>query len=231
MGGYNIPMTMHQPPLEHINEHAVLRHLGAHREPPSGDLLAEIRQAAAQILAVASPQAVYRIFPRTALASVLLGEDIHAHLGSSTEVLLLACTLGQTVDYRIRQAQAVAMHEAVVLDAVASTAIEDYATTWEASLRQQTLASGRYLTTRFSPGYGDLPLAVQTQILQLTDAQRSIGLTLNAQDLMLPLKSITCLMGLSHEPISEAADPCAICQRRDACALRQRGGYCGRFQS
>jgi cobalamin-dependent methionine synthase I len=49
---------------------------------------------------------------------------------------------------------------------------------------------------RFSPGFGDLPLTVQAEILGLLDAGRRMGITLSDSFLMAPSKSVTAIIGL-----------------------------------
>jgi cobalamin-dependent methionine synthase I len=52
------------------------------------------------------------------------------------------------------------------------------------------------LRPRFSPGYGDLPLELQTNLFKVLDCQHFIGLTLNDSMLMSPSKSVTAIVGL-----------------------------------
>ncbi|MBR3258643.1 MAG: vitamin B12 dependent methionine synthase, partial [Eggerthellaceae bacterium] len=46
------------------------------------------------------------------------------------------------------------------------------------------------------PGYGDLPLEVQPDLLGLLDASRRLGITLSDSLLMSPTKSVTAIVGL-----------------------------------
>ncbi|HQE70821.1 MAG TPA: hypothetical protein PK071_06860, partial [Atopobiaceae bacterium] len=52
----------------------------------------------------------------------------------------------------------------------------------------------------FSPGYGDLPLAVQPVLLSSVDAQRRLGISLTDTLLMVPTKSITAVTGIFKTP-------------------------------
>lgn len=54
------------------------------------------------------------------------------------------------------------------------------------------------LTPRFSPGYGDLSLAIQPEFLGVLDASRKIGITLNDSLLMSPSKSVTAIVGVKE---------------------------------
>ena len=51
-------------------------------------------------------------------------------------------------------------------------------------------------TRRYSPGYGDLPLSVQPALLDALDAGRRLGVTLTESLLMVPMKSVTAVVGI-----------------------------------
>jgi hypothetical protein len=142
----------------------------------------------------------------------------------------MAATLGHEVDFILRRSQRLDMKQAVILDASASVVIETYLDQEEDFLRQEFLQQGKYLSTRFSPGYGDLPLSIQDIFLKILDTNRKIGVTVLNNGLMSPMKSITCIMAILDEPVSKATDPCSICRLKGDCVLRRRGGYCGRFR-
>ena len=56
--------------------------------------------------------------------------------------------------------------------------------------------TGFKLKPRFSPGYGDLPLEMQVEILKILDAQKIMGLYLNDSYLITPSKTVTAIIGL-----------------------------------
>ena len=87
------------------------------------------------------------------------------------------------------------------------------------------------LTTnwRFSPGYGDLPLSAQPALLKALDANRRLGIAVTSTNMLVPVKSVTAVLGLFEKPADggEArVDACAICRLRDGCELRKRGVTC-----
>jgi hypothetical protein len=49
---------------------------------------------------------------------------------------------------------------------------------------------------RFSPGYGDFDLSVQTNICDVLKTGKTIGVTLTDSLLMMPSKSVTAVVGL-----------------------------------
>lgn len=70
------------------------------------------------------------------------------------------------------------------MDALASAGIEQVCNRAEECFREQLPEV--YFTWRFSPGYGDLPLALQPEILQLLDAQKRLGLTVTPEHILIP---------------------------------------------
>ena len=80
------------------------------------------------------------------------------HLEGCTAALLLAVTLGPGVDAQIRRAGVGDIAAGVASDALGSALAEQAAEAAEAELRQWAARQGKYLTGRYSPGYGTGPL-------------------------------------------------------------------------
>ena len=81
---------------------------------------------------------------------------------------------------------------------------------------------------RFSPGYGDLPIQLQGELLALLDAPRRIGLCASERHILTPRKSVTAILGISREalpPVEERS--CQRCFLRGRCQYRLRGKTCG----
>ena len=70
---------------------------------------------------------------------------------------LTAPTLGDGLEQKIRAAQAQSTLYATVMDCCASVAVEQYCDLYETKLREQYTKQGKFLTGRYSPGYGDFP--------------------------------------------------------------------------
>jgi hypothetical protein len=148
----------------------------------------------------------------------LPGLSIRRHLKGCGEVLLLAATLGVEADKLIHRFEHDDFIRSVVLDACGSRLIEEVCDESEQSIRAETVGEGLFLTRRFSPGYGDLPLTLQPRILAVLNANRRIGLTCTDSLILLPRKSVTAIMGLSRSAVQKSADKCDACPKRDACA-------------
>lgn len=148
----------------------------------------------------------------------LPGADIAALLNGCETCALFAVTLGVYADRLIDRAQAADMARALMLDACCSAAVEGECRAVEAEVAARF--PGMHLTRRFSPGYGDLPLSIQPQLLALLDAPRKIGLTLHPRSLLLtPCKSVTGIIGISKQAQADCATGCASCNLRETCCF------------
>ena len=148
------------------------------------------------------------------------GKDIDKLLASCDEAVLLAATLGAKSERLLLRQQASSGADALIMDAVLSAAIEAVCDQMEDNIRKDALLEGRHLTDRFSPGYGDMPLAQTKEICAVMKTDRSIGLTVSHSGIMIPRKSVTAIMGLSREPQKRRPSACAVCNMRATCALR-----------
>ena len=157
----------------------------------------------------------------------LSGKDIAAHLDKCQEAVFMAATLGNKIDMLIRRTETLNMAEAVILDAASNVAIEQVCQMEEDRIREEIIRSGRYLTIRFSPGYGDLPIQTQHEFLRMLDAPRKIGLSVTSSHIMTPRKSITSIMGIADIYVKGKLSGCGNCVMREKCIFRKRGTICG----
>lgn len=87
-------------------------------------------------------------------------------------------------------------------------------------MRRQAQAAGGDTRPRFSPGYGDLPLALQRDIFHALDCARKIGLTLNDSLMMSPAKSVTAIIGITDRAGENTGKDCTGCDKQD-CVFRK----------
>ncbi|MCC8356619.1 MAG: methionine synthase [Oscillospiraceae bacterium] len=210
-----------------------LRYAGVRGEPP--EALRRQAEAVAEELAEAvRPRYTYRIFAIQRRsdgfylpeADILLsGESAARMLAECDRAALLACTLGAKFDAMLRTEQARDMAQALLLDACGSAWVEAGCNEAERELKARL--SGTYLTDRFSPGYGDLPLALQPAVCAVLDTQRRLGLCVTESLLMNPGKSVTAVIGIAERPQAARIRGCACCAMRERCTLRKGGKHCG----
>lgn len=202
--------------LEGVKVREVLHFLGHRGGAVPEELQSAVTRCTRLILEAARPRCVYRVFPVEASQLVgsglrLEGADIRRHLEGCAEGVALAVTLGPDVETLLLRAQVLDMAQALVLDSVASSAVENVCDNLEADLRSAYAARGLYLTDRFSPGYGDLPLELQGPLCDALDTRRRIGLTVSGSGLLLPRKSVTAILGASPVPKKRRERPCEHC--------------------
>ena len=119
-----------------------------------------------------------------------------------------------------------ALAAGVASDAIGSVLAEQAADAAEAELRQWAAEQDKYLTGRFSPGYGDWPIGVQPLVAAALDTARRAGLCVTENDLMTPRKSVTALLGLSDHPVKGRLAGCGHCVLNTRCEYRKRGKTC-----
>ena len=206
----------------------VLHFLGWRGTPVDAPLLAQIRDLCDLAVREVRPRMAERRFPLApdgSLAGTSMtpkGNDVRAMLAPCREAVLLAATLGAESERLLLRMQAKDAAQALLLDAVLSAAIEAVLDAREEALRRELAAQGRYLPDRFSPGYGDMPLAQMREICEVLGAQRAIGLTVSAGGVMIPRKSVTAILGISDVPVARRPAGCEGCAARETCALRRR---------
>ena len=120
--------------------------------------------------------------------------DLRKNLAGCSSAFIFAATSGSGVDRLIMKHTKLSPADAMVTDCIASSGIEVFCDKINEEMRK-----GRVLKPRYSPGYGDVSLCCQSEILSFLDAYRKIGLTLTETYLMTPIKSVTAIVGIVEE--------------------------------
>ena len=206
-----------------------LRYLGV-RSDPDGRVRAQLADLAGRFSSQFEPRHIWRAFPvhhgdeGLRLGQIALpGRTAAKMLADCKQCAVLVCTLGASFDALVRRMQARDMVQAVMLDALGSALVE--AACDEAEREIAAYFPEHYPTDRFSPGYGDLPLALQPQLLEAAEARR-IGVSLTPSLLMTPQKSVSALIGLADVPQVARIRGCAFCAMQHTCNLRKAGTTC-----
>ena len=229
--------------IRSVDRGEVLRYLGYAGQKLSPELDGRIDETVSHCLGTARPAGCVRVFdvsgvaekdgvPVIGLAGTALelrGHSIAEHLEGALAVGVLAVTLGMGVEVELRRLSLTDRVGQLVFDAAGSALVERAADAAEARVVAAAAERGLFCGTRFSPGYGDFPLATQPTLLATLDAQRTLGITLSPELLMTPTKSVTAVVGLFGEPKEGTGrEACATCLCRDFCLLRRSGRTCGR---
>ncbi len=209
-----------------------VRYMG-YRSVPDEEQLKKIKKQAELLEKSLKPAVIYRIFDldetfygvKLKLSNITFaGEDIRRHLAGCEKCVLLCATAGLKADELIRRAQTEDISLGFMTDCLASAAVEAVCNRLEQELIE--MLPDWHFTWRFSPGYGDLPLSVQPQILDVLNAQKRAGVSCLESLLMVPSKSVTAIIGLSREPVENKRRGCSICSMAGRCDFRKRGIHC-----
>ena len=217
------------PPFE-LRE--ALRYMGVRGEPTTE--LMQLAQEAGTLLTKAANYRwrIVRLPLHGDRSALLLGElpltgqSIRRHLDGCTEAILLCGTLGSGVDQLIRREMLLHPARALAVNGCAAALLEARLDDTCAKPAQTLHAENLTLTSRFSPGYGDVPLAVQKDFLAVLEAGKRIGLFASEENLLIPRKSVTAVLGLADHPVTGALAGCKTCALRGKCEFRRRGTTC-----
>lgn len=156
------------------------------------------------VIAEAEPHLTYRVAYREVEVSVR-GEDVALGgiavrsrrlaecLAPCPSALLLAATVGTALDRLMARYTRLSPARALLLGALGTERVEALC---DLFCTDREVTRGRRTAVRFSPGYGDLPLALQREFLPYLDAERYLGITLSPSLLMSPSKSVTAIVGI-----------------------------------
>ncbi len=219
--------------INNINRNEILKylHYRGSEIPPEIDAL--IDESLEEIQSKADVKYTYRVFPLDGMTLknttfTLEGEDIKKLLKDCDSVILMAATLGLGMDRWIHSMEFRDLSKSIILDSCASAAIEAVCNEVNDNLEKEYENQGLFLTDRFSPGYGDMPLAQQRDFTRVMNLQKKIGVHLSSTDLMIPRKSVTAIIGISKNPQKKRFTGCENCRMFTHCEFRKAGTYCGK---
>lgn len=199
-----------------------LRYLGCRGEIDSQT--AKLLDRAEDELSTVTPSFCCRVMEKSECGMLLQGNDIKKHLSDCGKVIVFAATLGVAFERLIRTAEIDNLAYAVVLDAYGSAFIEAYCDKCEAELHEKT---GGFFTWRYSPGYGDYPISVQSDFIRFLSADKQIGLTATENHILIPRKSVTAVIGIGEKPQQKEKRSCESCNMKETCKFRKDGQGCG----
>ena len=209
-----------------------LRLLSMQKQTADVTFLNKVEELYEKLIASAAPKSLSARVPITVkndtvnfASYTVTSKSLAKLLKNCNFCLLIATTLGTSVDTLISRTQIEDMSDAVILDALASSLADVLCDMKEAD-ETENLLENEYLTMRFSPGYGDVPLVASEGILEILDAKKRIGMGLTESSMLVPIKSVTAFVGISdrkeHRELS-----CDSCSIADRCLYRKRGDFCG----
>ena len=219
--------------ISHLDSREILRYMGCPPDKAGEELRNLVADCSRQVLDTVRPRWAWRLLEvkpeedgvRLEGGLLLPGEDLKRHLSGCGRAAVFCATLGAETDALIRKTEQLDMGRALALDCCASAAVEELCDQIELEL--QGKFHGCFFLYRFSPGYGDLPLTVQGELLNLLDAPRRVGLCATGSSLLTPRKSVTAILGISEQELEQTHRSCLGCPARESCQYRKAGGHCG----
>ena len=116
------------------------------------------------------------------------------NLENCSSVIVFCATVGVEIDRLIARYSKIQPSRSVMLQAIGTERVEALCDAFCAELSAEK--EGCKLHSRFSPGYGDLPLDMQREIFRALECGKRIGVTLGENLFMTPTKSVTAIIGV-----------------------------------
>ena len=215
-------MPIYQPALPVVDAKETRRYAGLAKAEFDE---ASIAAACEECALLAAPRVQWEIYDydckenvvRSEPTFIMEGSSIRKHLAGAERVVFLAATIGEAVEDAVtRHFDEGSYAHSVLLDAAATTAVEQACDACETMLRPQFAKEGFTMRWRFSPGYGDWDIHAQPELLRLSHAD-VIGMSLTESLMLRPRKSVTAVIGLVHGESGDKEPPkgCAVCPKLD----------------
>lgn len=191
--------------LDDSDRSEILRYLGYRNNEITEVVEKEIREAVDITNKVSDIRSVWKLFQITSTRkglslgdtqTVLTGKCIRKHLKGCREAILFCVTLGSDFDAEVEKRMITEPALGVIMNACGVALIEKACDDLQAQV--DITLKDRKTGQRFSPGYGDLPLETQVDIIRILNCERTVGVRLNRNFLMNPLKSVTAIAGISE---------------------------------
>lgn len=211
------------------NKGEVARYLGYKGNIPDQKTSKLIDEMIALAVGLVRPKSTYEFFDlepvkngvKFVFADVCFyGKDVTAHLKNALKGIIFAATLGTETERQLHLLQKVDMEKAVIFDAVCDCLIEEYCDKCCEKIRLEQLEKGLFINTRFSPGYGDLSIEVQKDIIKILNCEKRIGLSVTSSFVLLPRKSVSALIGVFKEKPTPKAGSCERCSLQNVCKMK-----------
>lgn len=119
--------------------------------------------------------------------------DLAKNLKGCARCLVFCATVGIGIDRLISKYSILSPSKALVFQALGAERIESLCNLFN----KETASKYKTVKPRFSPGYGDLSIELQREIISTLACYKNIGVTLNESLLMSPSKSVTAIIGIS----------------------------------
>ena len=227
--------------LIEIDKKKVLRYLQYKNQNISDNLLKVIEQSIEETKSIINPRFVLRTYPikkvnlpneknqiiLNGVNLTLKSDDLYNLLLECDECILMSATLGLEMEKEIRRLTYTDLTKGIIIDSCATTAIEEVCDIVQDHIAKKLLKEDKYITYRYSPGYGDLSIENNVGINNILNSQKEIGLTVTNSGIMIPRKSVVALIGVSSKNTVNSKRSCENCNNKHNCNYKKEGHSCG----
>ena len=216
-------MPIYNAKLLEINKAELLRYAGLHKVKNIDEkILNEVCEEAKLLIKI---RGIWKIYNYNCEKQKILseppvkieGKSIENHLKLCEKVICVAVTIGEDITNEVTAHFNKGNYFfSILLDAAATTIVEQVADEMEKYIEPQILKEGYKMKWRFSPGYGDWSLNQQPDLFKLAGAEE-IEMKLSESLMLIPRKSITAIIGLiknnSYDKKNNHKSDCANCDK------------------
>lgn len=187
-----------------------------HTSTPEGhnDLESEVRSILTTVAEHQTSRLAFLTTPASVLEEFHPGRIIERQLQGSEALCWFVATAGQWFeDYQQQLMHEGDMLKVYIANELGSLIAERTADRLEEALEEQISPKHLSHTNRFSPGYCGWPLNEQQQLFALfhdAGVSSPCGITLTESSLMLPIKSVSGVIGIGHH-VKKHDYQCNIC--------------------
>lgn len=222
-------MPIYNAQILEIDAAETRRYAGLKKAPAFGEK--NILAACEEALLLIKVRGAWEVYDYTCAEHVIkseppftiAGNSIIKHLNGCEKVICMAVTVGAEIEHEINKKFERGEYLAsVLLDAAATTAVEQAADLMEKNFAAKFSKDGYKLRWRFSPGYGDWDLTAQENLFKISGAEQ-IGISLSSALMLEPRKSVTAIIGLekiSAQIKTPHKKNCVACDKLD-CPMRK----------
>lgn len=226
-------MPIYNAQILEIDAAETRRYAGLRKAQDFGEK--NIRDACEEALLLLSVRGVWKVYDYDDINHIvaseppfkIVGKSICKHLAGCERVICMAVTVGEEIEREVTKKFSRGEYLAsVLLDAAATTAVEQAADAMEKNFAANFAKDGFKLRWRYSPGYGDWALTEQAGLFKICGAEQ-IGLHLTEAMMLEPRKSVTAIIGLKKisacEKFLSPKKSCAACDKLN-CPSRVSNG-------
>lgn len=208
-----------------IDSELALRFLRVRKEPDK-DTKTMLSKCVDLVNSVISYKASYRYFDISIKDNTVYFDDelklesknLCTCLNGCKGAFVFVATTDMALDRLINKYSQLQFAKSVVIDAIGSSAVECFCDILCRHLQSEYNVS---LRPRYSPGYGDLSILCQGDVLKVCDSERKIGVTLTQRHMMLPKKSVSAIVGVRpSDEVCVHKSSCENCECTD-CEYRK----------